>query len=99
MIEPAEAGPIFYLFAVFFPITVTLFITNCSPKQCFEVGIRKPLKVQLRVHPFNTYANFFEKLKERSHIRNQVGVEGGLLKMLMLDYGGGGGVSGYDDIS
>ena len=32
-------------------------------------------------------------------LRNQVGRKGGLLKMLMLDYGGGGGVSGYDDIS
>ena len=32
-------------------------------------------------------------------LRNQVGGEGGLLKMLTLDYRGGGGVSGYDDIS
>ena len=33
-------------------------------------------------------------------LRNQVGGgEGRLFKMLMLDYGGGGGVSGYDDIS
>ena len=32
-------------------------------------------------------------------LRSQVGQGGRLLKMLMLDYGGGGGVSGYDDIS
>ena len=42
-------------------------------------------------------------LRERSNITSSIsrgrGSEGGLLKMLMLDYGGGGGVSGYDDIS
>ena len=32
-------------------------------------------------------------------LRNQERGEGGLLKMLMLDYREAGGVSGYDDIS